>query len=73
MQDAYTPALKRVSQEQIFLNGNAVDVVRIEYTVGVHGPFVERLPKGEFDAAKVQALMQATAAQLRALGATQVV
>lgn len=69
MDPAYTPVVKKITQEQAFVNGTPIDTVRIEYTVGNHGPFVERIAKADFDATKIQALMAATAATLQALGA----
>lgn len=70
MDSPYTPAVQKISQEQSFVDGHAVDVVRVEYLVGKHGPFVERIAKGDFNAEKLQALMQATALVLQQLGAT---
>ena len=73
MQDPYLAVIKKVSQEQDFSDGKAFDVVRVEYTIGNHGPFVERIPKADFNAERVKAVMAAMVAVLQGIGATSVV
>lgn len=73
MDPNYQPIVRKISQEQSFTGGVPSDVVRVEYTIGGHGPFVERFAKGEFNAEAVKRVMEATAAVLQSLGATSVV
>ena len=47
--------------------GNAVTQVRIDYTVGNHGPFSEVFPKEGFTAANAKLKLQHMADQLRQL------
>ncbi len=69
--DEYMPVITLVKQEQVFDgNGRPMDTVRVEFKVGQHGPFSERVLKADFNALKIQQIMQATANTLRELGAT---
>lgn len=67
--DNYKAVIKKVSHEQTFdATGKPVELMRVEYMVDTHGPFVEHVARQDFTAQKVQALMQATADTLRTLG-----
>lgn len=71
MNGNYSPILSSIREEQLFdVGGKAQTVVRVEYMVGTHGPFVERIPKEKFSTALVSELLTATATTVNALAST---
>jgi hypothetical protein len=49
--------------------GQAVQAVRVHFTVGSHGPFQEDFPKAGFSATDVKAKLAAFAQQIQQLSA----
>jgi len=49
-------------------NGTTTPTVRIEYSIGKHGPFVHRPAQGQADAASIKAHIQAHQQQLMSIG-----
>ncbi len=47
------------------LEGKRVTHIRVEFYVGDHGPFVERIPKEEFSAAERDRRLEAFAREVR--------
>lgn len=69
--DDYTPVIKTIRHDQQFdTTGRAMPIVVVQYMVGTQGPFWLRLQEADFNAPKIQELMNITANTLRALGAT---
>ncbi len=60
--------ITKVSEETgIDANGRAISNVRVEFTVGPHGPFIERFAKSEFTSAAANQRIQAFATTLAGL------
>lgn len=60
----------RVLQAPVLLPTGIVDNrVRVDYTVGTHGPFTLSLPAAEFTAARVNTEMEKMAVEIRNLAA----
>lgn len=71
MGDDYTPVIRKIQEVPTFDGaGRPFQSTRVEYMIGIHGPFTETVATMDFSAPKIQGLMQAKADVLRALGAT---
>lgn len=61
----------RVFENPVLLPTGGVERnIRVDYTVGTHGPFSFALPAAEFTAVRVQQEMDKTVAELRKLTLT---
>jgi hypothetical protein len=56
-----------VEQPRMLLNGNIERDVRVEFTIGPHGPFTLTLPRAEFTADRVKQEMAKLAAEISQL------
>lgn len=68
---AQTPQEKEIlavtQVQRISRVGNIVEVMRVEYRIGDHGPFFVELPKAEFTTDRVHAEIDKIAATIRSL------
>lgn len=56
------PVIKSISEEAgTDQSGAPTTNIRVQFTVGTHGPFTERFPKASFSLAQVQPVLQAFA------------
>jgi len=63
-----TVSIQRVVEEPSFsATGQSQPIIRVEFKVGSHGPFVERFVKSEFNSGAVNAKLQQFAQQLGGL------
>jgi hypothetical protein len=65
----YTLRITKVTQEQAFNAENKlVDVLRVDFMVGAHGPFTKRYPANGFDQAAAKTDLQQFAQSVQLLG-----
>lgn len=64
MLDADVTVTKQ-TQDHRFTDGQTVPIIRVQFTVGKHGPFIVKTDMDGFTADKRDALVNAFAAQVR--------
>lgn len=65
MLDADIRIMRQVEDARFDLDGTSTYFVRVEFMVGKHGPFVERVPKDGFTAATRDGVVNAFAREVR--------
>jgi hypothetical protein len=65
----YTLKIVKVNQEQAYdPAGKLVDVIRVEFMLGQHGPFVKRFAAADFDQNAARLELNTFAQAIQALG-----